>query len=107
MDAGEIAAGTPCLHVPSGKVSEAGSLFRVLAPFPDKPASAEWKPAPFPDDKGAPAQPGSPDKPGVRLLYIGCPCVLSYWRSFLLAAALIAAGIFAREKVPALLAAGL
>jgi hypothetical protein len=107
MDSGEIAAGTPCLHGPSGKVSEAGSLFRVLAPLSDKSGSVEWKPAPFRDEEEQSPEPATPDKSRVRLLYAGSPCLLSYWRSFLLAVVLIAGGAYAREKVPALLAAGL
>jgi hypothetical protein len=106
MDSGDIGAGTQCLHAATGKVTEAGSLFRVLAPVPDKPPPVTWKPAPFPDEETE-SEKGIPAKTRIRLLYRGSPCVLTYWRSVLLAAALFAGGFFLREKAPVLLAAGL
>jgi membrane protein YdbS with pleckstrin-like domain len=108
MDAGEISPATQCMDAASGRVSEAGSLFRVLAPVQEKPAPAAWKPSPFREETlNNPNAVDSPAPPRVRLVYCGSPCILTYWRSVLAAALLIGGGFFVREWVPEMLALGL
>ncbi len=113
MDQGELSPGTRCMDADSGRITRLGKLFHVVAP--PAPAPVPWKPAPFPrarkddeEEDGAPsaAREPAPGRPRARLLYHGSPCVLTYWRSALLAVVLFAGGWLAREKMPALLALG-
>lgn len=108
LESGALQPDEPCLHEDSGRICPAGAMFHVINPAPEPasaPAPVAWQPAPFPDD--AAPKPAAPDKPRARLLYHGSPCVLTYWRSVLLAAAAIIAGFALRSTMPALLAAGL
>jgi hypothetical protein len=104
LDSGEITPEAPCHHPASGRTAAAGSLFRTLSPVIVAPASPSapvaWEPAPFPEEKSA-------APPRARLLYHGHPCVLCYWRSFLLAGVLAAGGALVRENLPALFVTGL
>lgn len=106
LESGALHPDDECLHEASGRICPAGALFHVIDPAPE-PASASvpWQPAPFPNDDEK--QAAAPDKPRARLLYRGSTCVLTYWRSVLLAAAVIFAGYELRTKMPALFAAGL
>lgn len=111
IDAGEIEPATTCLHAASGRMCEAGALFRVIAPVDVSAAPAAapvaWKPAPFPDAavQDAPATGHQALRP--RLLYRGHRCFLTYWRSALLAVVPVAGGWLGREAAPALFAVGL
>lgn len=106
MDAGKIGPNTPCRHAVSGRVSEAGELFTVVKPAETPTGPVAWQPAPFPEEipPGKPA--AATDKSRPRLLYRGNRCVLTCWRSVLLAAGLAAGGWLAGSEVPAMLAAG-
>ena len=105
LESGALQPDDQCLHEESGRVCPAGAMFHVINPAAeDAPASVPWQPAPFPEDEPEIAV---PNKPRARLLYRGGPCVLTYWRSVLLAAAVIFAGYALRTKMPGLLAAGL
>ncbi len=106
LECGAMQPDDQCLHEESGRISAAGAMFQVINPAPE-PAAAPvpWQPAPFPDgDEGkVPAS----DKPRTRLLYRGSPCVLTYWRSVLLAALVVFAGYALRDKSPGMVPAGL
>jgi hypothetical protein len=103
LDTGEITAATRCRHITTGRTAAAGSLFHTVSPVfvvPPAPAPVPWEPAPFPEEK--PAAP-----PRTRLLFHGHPCLLCYWRSALLAAALVAGGALVQEELPAVFVLGL
>ena len=105
LDSGELNPDEKCLHAPSGSISPAGSIFRVISPEPDpEPGPVPWQPAPFPETADTPKSPG---KAGPRLLYRGNPCMLTYWRSALTSLVCFAGGFAFRDQVPAMLALGL
>ena len=106
LESGALLPDDQCLHEESGRICPAGAMFHVINPAQDPaPEPVPWLPAPFPDDNDDTVP--APDKPRARLLYRGSPCVLTYWRSVLITAAVIFAGYALRAKVPALFAAGL
>ncbi len=100
LESGELDPADKCQHAGTGEVRPAGEMFHVIAPEPEPPAPpVAWQPAPFPEDREKPAA-----RPRPRLLYRGCPSALNYWRSAVLAGIIMAGGVLAREKMPALLA---
>ena len=106
LESGALQPDDQCLHEESGRICPAGAMFHVINPAAEPaPAPVAWQPAAFPDDDEVTAP--APDKPRARLLYRGSPCVLTYWRSVLFAAAVVFAGYALRTKMPGLLAAGL
>ncbi len=106
LESGAMQPDQQCLHEASGRVCAAGTMFHVINPAADPaPDPVPWQPAPFPDNDEK--QAAAPDKPRARLLYRGSPCVLTYWRSVLFAAAVITASYAFRTNAPGLFAAGL
>jgi Bacterial PH domain len=106
LEGGGVTPDAPCLDASSGRVCEAGALFKVINPELEPaspPAPVPWQPAPFPESEGPPGASALPDKPPARLLYRGNPCFLTYWRSGLLASLLWSGGWLARDRFPALL----
>jgi hypothetical protein len=103
LTAGDITPETPCRHAASGRTAAAGALFRTISPvIAERAAPVPWQPAPFPQEKAE-----SPAAPRTRLIYHGHTCVLCYWRSGLLVAALAAGGVLVRETRPVLFLCGL
>ena len=108
LESGTLHPDDQCLHEESGRISAAGAMFQVINPAPEPelpPEPVPWQPAPFPD--GDERKVSVSDKPRARLLYRGSPCVLTYWRSVLLAAAVVFAGYALRDKSPGIVPAGL
>jgi hypothetical protein len=109
LEGGGVTPDAPCLDASSGRVCEAGALFKVINPEAEPaspPAPVPWQPAPLPESDEPPEPPGAsalPDKPPAHVLYRGNPCFLTYWRSALLATVLWSAGWLARDRFPALL----
>lgn len=110
LEGGALHPAAQCLDAATGRVCDAVAMFQVIDPAAEAVvprAPVPWQPAPFPEIGGDAEESGRSDLPGSRILYRGNPCVLTYWRSVLLAAASVAAGWLAREKWPGMLAVGL
>ena len=106
LECGAMQPHEQCLHEESGRISAAGAMFQVINPAPGPaPDPVPWQPAPFPD--GDEGKVSTSDKPRARLLYRGSPCVLTYWRSVLLAALVVFAGYALRDKSPGMVPVGL
>ncbi len=107
LESGALHPDDRCLHAESGRVSPAGAMFHVIKPAVEpSPEPVPWQPAPFPDDSSE-KEATAPEKPRVRLLFRGSPCVLTYWRSVLLAAGVIIGGYALRAGMPGMFVAGL
>jgi hypothetical protein len=105
LESGSLQPGDPCEDAATGRICSAGELFQVLPPetvaTPAPPPAVPWSPAPFPkEDAGNPAGPVVPDNSRPRLLYRGNPCALTYWKSVLAAAALVAGSVLGRDAAP-------